>query len=81
MKAPAASSSGNGQIRYRSPSAAELLEGQSQPVTADPLADKMLSKRNNRQYESFSDKIRRFRGLILVISVPLLLISPTAQRP
>ncbi|XP_057509767.1 apyrase 2-like [Actinidia eriantha] len=35
----------------------------------------MLSKRNNRQYESFSDKIRRSRGLILVISVPLLLIS------
>ncbi|KAI7998784.1 Apyrase 2 [Camellia lanceoleosa] len=34
----------------------------------------MLMKRT-RQHESLSDKIHRFRGVILVISVPLLLIS------
>ncbi|KAF5941283.1 hypothetical protein HYC85_022450 [Camellia sinensis] len=71
LKATAAA--GNGQIRYRSPSAAELLEGQSSSGSLDQL-DKMLMKRT-RQHESLSDKIHRFRGVILVISVPLLLIS------
>ncbi|XP_006342448.1 apyrase 2-like [Solanum tuberosum] len=34
-------------------------------------------KRNNRQYggESFSDKIQRYKGVILVICVPLFLVS------
>ncbi|KAK4725982.1 hypothetical protein R3W88_030899 [Solanum pinnatisectum] len=34
-------------------------------------------KRNNRQYggESFSDKIQRYKGVILVICVPLILVS------
>ncbi|CAK9185733.1 unnamed protein product, partial [Ilex paraguariensis] len=31
--------------------------------------------KRTRQYESLSDKIHRYRGVILVISVPLLLIS------
>ncbi|XP_059647283.1 apyrase 2-like [Cornus florida] len=31
--------------------------------------------KRTRQYEPLSDKIRRFRGVILVISVPLLLVS------
>ncbi|KAK3013197.1 hypothetical protein RJ639_010385 [Escallonia herrerae] len=67
-----------GQIRYRSPSAAELLDSAS-------AADKM-SKRS-RQHESLSDKVQRHRGVILVISVPLLLISlvlflmPTTTSP
>lgn len=34
-------------------------------------------KRNNRQYggDSFSDKIQRYKGVILVICVPLFLVS------
>ena len=78
MKALGSAASKNGQIWYKSPSIVELLKGQSPAV--DPLADKILSKCNNHQYQS-SDKVRRFRGLIFVILVPLLLISPTAQRP
>uniref|UniRef100_A0A7N0U573 Apyrase n=1 Tax=Kalanchoe fedtschenkoi TaxID=63787 RepID=A0A7N0U573_KALFE len=60
---------GNGQTRYRSPSAAELLEAQS-----DHPLDRML-KRPARQSETLADELRRFRGVILVVSVPLLLIS------
>ncbi|KAK9269628.1 hypothetical protein L1049_001405 [Liquidambar formosana] len=71
LKAPAAAA-GNSQIRYRSPSAAELLEAQFSPD--HQLLDKML-KRTSRQHESLSDMIYRFRGVILVISLPLLLIS------
>ncbi|KAI3823319.1 hypothetical protein L1987_04754 [Smallanthus sonchifolius] len=66
-----------GQIRFRSPSAAELLVDQlsSSPPSADPL-DKMLKRNRQPQCnESFSDKIHRFRGAILVISAPLLLVS------
>lgn len=77
MKPPSAAAAGNGQIRYRSPSAAELLEGQvfSTPPLADQL-DKMLKRNRQPQYnESLSDKIHRYRGAILVISIPLLLIS------
>lgn len=72
MKAPAA---GNGQIRYRSPSAAELLiEGQSSSSSSSdlPLFDKMLKR---TKHEALSDKIYRFRSVILVISIPLVLIS------
>lgn len=54
------------QIRYRSPSAAEL-------VTQSQLGDKTMKR--NRQNDSFFDKFHRNRGLILVISVPLLLIT------
>lgn len=89
MKPPSAAAAGNGQIRYRSPSAAELLEGQvfSTPPLADQL-DKMLKRSRQPQYnESLSDKVHRYRGAILVISIPLLLISfvlflmPAARTP
>lgn len=58
----------NGQIRYRSPSAAEL-EGQIQSP-----ADLEAKMKKARQ-ESLSDKIRRFRGVILVVSIPVVLVS------
>lgn len=77
MKPPSAAAAGNGQIRYRSPSAAELLEGQvfSTPPLADQL-DKMLKRNRQQPYnESLSDKIHRYRGVVLVISIPLLLVS------
>lgn len=92
----------NGQIRYRSPSSAELFtEGQTPPLSSSstlvgvsssssltPAAssdlshpqdahhtfDKML-KRNKYQQETFFDKMYRFRGIILVITLPILLIS------
>ncbi|KAL3642236.1 Apyrase 2 [Castilleja foliolosa] len=59
---------GNGQIRYRSPSATELLDAQQQVQMEKTL-------KRNRQQESFSDKIRRWRGAILLVMVPLLLIT------
>nr|GEU92735.1 apyrase 2-like [Tanacetum cinerariifolium] len=64
-----------GQIRYRSPSAAELLEGQVF-ATSSELIDNKMSKRN-RPYnnDSLSDRLNRYRGVILVISIPLVLIS------
>lgn len=45
-----------------------------QPTAADQL-DKMLKRNRQPHGESLSDKIQRYRGLILVISVPVLLIS------
>ncbi|GAB4837636.1 Apyrase 2 [Ancistrocladus abbreviatus] len=79
----------NGQIRYRSPSAAELLEGQTlllhqsntSPPTAAPPSDpieesnKMLKRGRLLQQESIVDKMCRYRGVIMVISLPILLIS------
>ncbi|GER27943.1 apyrase-like protein, partial [Striga asiatica] len=59
---------GNGQIRYRSPSAAELLDAQQQVQMEKTL-------KRNRHQESMSDKILRWRGPILLVLVPLLLIS------
>ncbi|KAK6161620.1 hypothetical protein DH2020_005001 [Rehmannia glutinosa] len=47
----------NGQIRYRSPSAAELLDAQQQVQMEKTL-------KRNRQQESLSDKIRRWRDSI-----------------
>ncbi|RWW33137.1 hypothetical protein BHE74_00008754 [Ensete ventricosum] len=66
LKPPAPAPS-NGQIRYRSPSAAELA-----PVPSDTGLDARM--RRVRQ-ESLPDRIHRFRGVILVFSVPLLLVS------
>ncbi|RZB47359.1 Apyrase 2 [Glycine soja] len=78
---PAASS--NGQIRYRSPSSAELFDGQASSNSPPSHAadqhspefesSKML-KRPGRQ-ESLADKIYRFRGTLLVVAIPLLLIT------
>lgn len=85
MKAPpaaagTAAATGNGRIRYRSPSSAELLEGQSTSPTEQQSLEfdtaKMLKRPGLRHsHESFPDKIRRFRGVLLIISVPLLLIT------
>ncbi|KAL2529850.1 apyrase 2 [Forsythia ovata] len=62
---------GNGQIRYRSPSAAELLE--SQQGQAELLQMEKISRRN--RHETVYDKIQRYRGALLMISVPVLLIT------
>ncbi|WOK93662.1 hypothetical protein Cni_G02362 [Canna indica] len=57
----------NGQIRYRSPSAAELI-----PAPYDAGHDTRLKR---ARQESLNDRIHRFRGIILIFAVPLLLIS------
>ncbi|KAH9604958.1 hypothetical protein KSS87_022698 [Heliosperma pusillum] len=79
------------ETMYRSPSAAELhfLEGQTTPLTAavgavdqhssqdaHQVVDKML-KRNHTKYqqESFLDKLYRYRGILLLITLPILFIS------
>ncbi|KAK7377786.1 hypothetical protein VNO80_03218 [Phaseolus coccineus] len=82
LKAPPAAASSNGQIRYRSPSSAELFDGQASSNSPPSHAadqhspefesSKML-KRIGRQ-ESLTDKIYRFRGTLLVVAIPLLLI-------
>ncbi|RRT78697.1 hypothetical protein B296_00011601 [Ensete ventricosum] len=63
---PTPTSSGNGLIRYRSPSAPEL----SRAAPAD-----LEAKMKRARQESILDKIQRFRGVILVFAVPLLLVS------
>ena len=81
-KAPpaAAAATTNGQIRYRSPSSAELLEGQSTSPTEQQNLEfdihKMLKRPGLRYpHESLGDKIRRYKGVLLIISVPLFLIT------
>ncbi|EPS65035.1 apyrase-like protein, partial [Genlisea aurea] len=59
---------GNGQIRYRSPSATELLDDQQQG-----LMEKTFKR--NRNYETLSDKIKKWRVVIAFVFVPFLLIS------
>jgi apyrase len=78
LKATPAAAAGNGQIRYRSPSSAELLEGQSTSPTdhqQEALEFEKMLKRPGLRHESLSDKIYRFRGVLLIVSVPLLLIT------
>lgn len=71
---------GNGQIRFRSPSAAELLDAQQQVQMEKSL-------KRNRQHETFSDQFQRWRGAMLLVLVPLLLITfvlflmPTRSSP
>ncbi|KAL4306898.1 hypothetical protein AHAS_Ahas16G0224300 [Arachis hypogaea] len=83
LKAPPVAAA-NGQIRYRSPSSAELFDGQSSGNSPPSHAadhnssefehsGKML-KRPGRQ-ESLADKIYRFRATLLVVSIPLILIT------
>ncbi|RRT59709.1 hypothetical protein B296_00045606 [Ensete ventricosum] len=62
---PTPSSSSNGLIRYRSPSAPELSRAPAE----------LEAKMKRARQESFPDKIHRFRGVILVVAGPLLLIS------
>lgn len=65
---PLKSGGGNGQIRFRSPSAAELLDAQQQVQMEKSL-------KRNRQHETLSDKFQKWRGAMLLVLVPLLLIS------
>ncbi|KAK8542936.1 hypothetical protein V6N12_015512 [Hibiscus sabdariffa] len=78
---PLPASTGNGQIRYRTPSSAELLEsgsngGPSSPPEngTDDHPEKMI-KRSMTRHESISDKIHKYRGVLLVISIPIVLIT------
>ncbi|KAE8707785.1 Small basic intrinsic protein 1 [Hibiscus syriacus] len=74
-------STGNGQIRYRTPSSAELLESGSNigPLSpsgngTDDHPEKMI-KRSMASHKSISDKIHKYRGVLLVISIPVVLIT------
>ncbi|XP_031494383.1 apyrase 1-like isoform X2 [Nymphaea colorata] len=74
LKAPV----NGGQIRYRSPSSVEL-EGQNQTSPSGSTSvfnnNGQEEKMKRTRQESLMDKMYRFRGVILVISVPLLLVS------
>ncbi|KAL1211570.1 Apyrase 1 [Cardamine amara subsp. amara] len=84
-----ASSATSNKIRYRSPSASELLESGLAPGLSgnhSPTSDshqgllsidggKMTAKRAIGRHESLADKIHRHRGILLVISIPIVLIG------
>ncbi|KAJ4886209.1 apyrase 2 [Raphanus sativus] len=72
-----ASSATTNKIRYRSPSASELLESglATSPTSDSDNGAKMTAKRAIGRHESVSDKIRRHRGILLVISIPIVLIT------
>ncbi|KAF2542275.1 hypothetical protein F2Q68_00033226 [Brassica cretica] len=72
-----ASSATTNKIRYRSPSASELLESglATSPTSDSDNGAKMTAKRAIGRHDSLSDKIRRHRGLLLVISIPIVLIT------
>lgn len=86
LKTSASSATGN-KIRYRSPSASELLEsglatglsGNHSPTSDSNQGSidggKMTAKRAIGRHESLADKIHRHRGLLLVISIPIVLIA------
>ncbi|KAL8227177.1 hypothetical protein R6Q57_017009 [Mikania cordata] len=66
---------GSGQIRLRSPPTAELLEAS---VSSSPLLagqhNNMLRRGYQPQHDSVSDKIHRYSGAVLIISITLMLI-------
>ncbi|CAN7113040.1 unnamed protein product [Brassica rapa subsp. narinosa] len=72
-----ASSATTNKIRYRSPSASELLESglATSPTSDSDNGAKMTAKRAIGRHDSVPDKIRRHRGLLLVISIPIVLIT------
>ncbi|KAJ6694026.1 hypothetical protein OIU85_004783 [Salix viminalis] len=74
---PPVAASTNGQIRYRTPSSAELfLEAGTtalSPTNSDSKPSTM--KRPGLRHESLSDKIKKYKGVLLVISIPVLLIA------
>ncbi|CAN6926877.1 unnamed protein product [Brassica oleracea var. botrytis] len=72
-----ASSATTNKIRYRSPSASELLESglATSPTSDSDNGAKMTAKRAIGRHDSLSEKIRRHRGLLLVISIPIVLIA------
>lgn len=67
---PFTAPSNNAEIRYRSSSSVEL-ESQNLLIDSDLEQEKM--KLRMRQ-ETLTEKMYRFRGVIFVVSVPLLLI-------
>ncbi|KAH9295320.1 hypothetical protein KI387_038908, partial [Taxus chinensis] len=66
FKAP----SNNAEIRYRSSSCAEL-EDQNTSINGDSEQEKMKLR---MRHETVTEKMYRFRGVIFVVSVPLLLV-------
>ncbi|KAL0751295.1 hypothetical protein Bca101_033298 [Brassica carinata] len=76
---------GNGKIRYRSPSYTELLESGTATVSPPTSeyhqglltvdGEKMTAKRGIGRHEPLADKIQRHRSILLVISVPVVLIA------
>ena len=77
----------NGRIRYRSPSAADLLPADDLtvgPSSADAAAATAAAARMRRfsaagarqqQGEAVSDRVHRYRGVLMVLLSPVLLIS------
>ncbi|KAL0843276.1 hypothetical protein Bca101_016521 [Brassica carinata] len=90
----ASSGTGNGKIRYRSPSSPELMEsgtaavsssGHHSPSHSSESHQGLLSVDGGKttaakrgiigRHESLADKIQRHRGILLLISVPVVLIG------
>ncbi|KAL3573776.1 hypothetical protein D5086_024389 [Populus alba] len=71
--ATSTSTSTNGQIRYRTPSSAELFLEAGTTATSPTNSDSKSStmKRPGLRHESLSDKIKKYKGVLLVISIPL----------
>lgn len=75
----------NGRIRYRSPSAADLLPADDLAAAAgSSAADAARMRRfsaaagarqQQQQGEAVSDRVLRFRGVLVVVLAPVLLIS------
>lgn len=72
----------NGRIRYRTPSAADLLPADDPPAVpsaADAARMRRYSGAGSRQQqqqtETLADRVHRYRGVLLVLLAPVLLIS------
>lgn len=73
----------NGRIRYRTPSAADLLPADD--LAAAPSAAEAAAAARMRRYsgagarqqqtEAVADRVHRYRGVLLVVLAPVLLIS------
>ncbi|KAK8634085.1 hypothetical protein V6N13_014914 [Hibiscus sabdariffa] len=72
-------SSGNAKIRYRIPSSADLHESFNNGAPTSPTGNGTTDhlekmKRPMARHDPVSDKIHRYRGVLLVISIPILLV-------
>jgi apyrase len=69
----------NGRIRYRSPSAADLLPVDDLTVGPDAAAARMrrfsAAGARQQQGDAVSDRVHRYRGVLMVLLSPLLLVS------
>jgi hypothetical protein len=74
----------NGRIRYRSPSAADLLPAEdlaAGPSAADAAAAARMRRhsaagaRPQQQTEAVADRLHRYRGVLMVLLAPVLLIT------